>query len=149
MVFNKKVILVRHGNQKDNDSSNPGLSKYGFEQAEMLAVIIKRLAKDCKNIALLSSSKLRAVETAEIISEALGKITITTEENLVESKVNLDIAWTIDRVLSTEADLIIIVAHYHLVKELPETLGFHEYFPGYCEGIFFEDRMTEISIQKK
>lgn len=146
MNFNKKVFLVRHGNQKDNDSSNPGLSKFGYEQAEKLAEQIQRKIGGCKNIIIFSSPSLRAIETAEVISKRLKNLPIRIEENLSENKHNLDIAWLIDKIQSTSAEVIITITHYPYVKELPEVLGFPEYFPGNCEGVLFDEKITKICI---
>jgi len=73
----KRIYFVRHGESESNAGgirSGPDtpLTQRGYEQAE-------QIARRCANLpveVLISSSMLRAQETAKIISEKIGKTDI-------------------------------------------------------------------------
>jgi probable phosphoglycerate mutase len=86
----KTLILVRHGESKCNLEGViggrlgcSGLSETGGLQVKNTAhYLSKKYAPD--KVQLYSSDLLRAVETAEIISEAFGGINLIKKENLAE-----------------------------------------------------------------
>jgi broad specificity phosphatase PhoE len=87
----KTIYLIRHGECVSNhknifigNSQDPPLTKNGIEQV----VELTRALKGMKASTILSSSSLRAKQTAAIISESLGQ-PFTTSKALVE--VNLGV----------------------------------------------------------
>lgn len=66
------VFLVRHGEASASwgESPDPGLSALGWQQAHDTAVLLKPLLH--KDIHILSSPLLRAIQTAEPLARQLG-----------------------------------------------------------------------------
>ena len=69
-----KIILVRHGEASASweESSDPGLSNLGINQAEECSSILLKL-EDIDNFDLKSSPLKRAIETAEKLKIKLNK----------------------------------------------------------------------------
>lgn len=92
MIYNKTLILIRHGEAETNImgivSCDPGkyhLTENGIMQAQKAADDLYGLFKDkLEDISIYSSPILRAKETAKIIAEKLNIKEIKTENNFKE-----------------------------------------------------------------
>lgn len=63
----KKIILVRHGDYRENDES---LTTWGIEDVKNLALQLKKITQGTK-VSLFSSPAKRTIESAEIIGKEL------------------------------------------------------------------------------
>ena len=110
------LVVVRHG-QYDY-----GLTKIGRGQIQNLAEQLSRLVAG-KRIAIVSSSELRARETAQIIREMLGVDSIEEDSILYSSclsTVDLDeLVLLVDK--KTEShEVLVLSAHLEVVEFLPQ-----------------------------
>ena len=80
--FNKEIILIRHAETADPDHPDPELSENGIEQAHRIAASLSGFSLD--EFSGLSSPMLRCLQTANVLSETLGK-KFKIEPKLAES----------------------------------------------------------------
>ena len=85
-----RLVLVRHGESVATVERRiggvrtcGGLSPLGFKQAEALAARLTRTGEITADV-LFASTMLRAVQTAEIISPALGDLPVLSEAGVCE-----------------------------------------------------------------
>ncbi len=86
-----RLVLVRHGEAECNVAKRfggplgcTGLSEEGRRQVALLRDRLARTGELAGAGVLYASTLLRAVETAEILNEALGGLPLTTDERLCE-----------------------------------------------------------------
>jgi broad specificity phosphatase PhoE len=81
-----RLILVRHAHRDtSNRSEDNGLSDKGHEQAKGLIAVFKNKVSKDSEILLLSSPKLRCIETLTPFSKSMG-LKLTIDPNLDEAK---------------------------------------------------------------
>lgn len=69
--FNKEIVLIRHAAISDTEHPDPEISDVGFKQAENIAKSLDVFPID--EFCFLSSPMLRCLQTANVLSETLGK----------------------------------------------------------------------------
>jgi broad specificity phosphatase PhoE len=81
-----RLILVRHAHRDTTiRSEDNGLSEKGREQAKGLVAVFKNKINKDSEILLLSSPKMRCIETLTPFSKSMG-LKITIDPNLDEAK---------------------------------------------------------------
>jgi probable phosphoglycerate mutase len=83
--------MIRHGESEHSQrgmiagySSCPGLTAQGFQQAQQLADRLRATGEAANTAVLLSSTVLRARQTAEVLGHELGLGTVEQDCNLCE-----------------------------------------------------------------
>src|SRR5215216_2312476 len=73
-----RLLLIRHGESEHSQrgmiagyASCPGLTARGFQQAQLLAERLRATGEAAGSVALLSSTVLRARQTAEVLGRQL------------------------------------------------------------------------------
>ena len=113
----KRLIVVRHGEYGDNG----GLNTNGQAQIDALADRLHRLI-DRASVLILSSTAVRARESAKILAKAFGGGIIEDYEVLwSESRHPEDLPAALALVKSRQdlADVIILVTHLEYTELLP------------------------------
>lgn len=102
MAYNKLLILIRHGEtEKDKTNPNRKLTKNGKKQVKSTCKKLKPHLKNLKGI-VITSDRLRALETANIVSKEFGikivkEISNSSVENITilenEKPIDLDLTF--------------------------------------------------------
>ena len=120
----KKLIVVRHGSYS---CVSDGLTEEGRTEVTVLAEELMPLLNGCK-IALLSSTALRAKETAGILAARFGDLKFEETGYLcsgsgtlrgIEKKEVLRLVAE----KSEEYDVIILSTHFEFINEFPSVWG--------------------------
>lgn len=112
----KKLILIRHG-----DYSGDKLNEVGRKQIIDLTNVLKEEYLNDESILLMTSTALRASDSAKVVSEIL-KIdykeykTLWSDKN---HKENHEALLELIKSKQNEAETIILVTHYEYVEEFP------------------------------
>ena len=113
-----KLILFRHGiaqerGSKENDELRELTSK-GSDKVEIAGKGLKKLTKEDKNISILTSPLLRAVQTAEILQNSIEKANISVIESISKN----DFLSFENHALSQSNDVtLIVVGHSPYLNE--------------------------------
>ncbi|MBP2027869.1 phosphohistidine phosphatase [Acetoanaerobium pronyense] len=113
-----KIILFRHGiaqerGLKENDDLRELTSK-GSDKVEIAGKGLKKLIKEDKNISILTSPLLRAVQTAEILQNSIEKANISVVESISKN----DFLSFENHALSQSNDVaLIVVGHSPYLNE--------------------------------
>lgn len=113
----KQLIIVRHGDYKGDGH----LSDQGKKQISQLTFRLKSLLNG-DAVTIMSSTAPRAIDSAEIISNILGK-NFEKHEILWSGGSRTQNHEAVLNLLGDyeeEADTIILVTHYEYVKEFPK-----------------------------
>lgn len=124
----QRLIIVRHG-----DYGGRSLTAFGREDIAKLGERLKSTINGGR-ILILTSTAIRARESAEILSQILG-VEIEENEILGSEDYMEDMEATLGLVRSKKeaADVLILVTHMEFVEEFPSLFGKEElgvdYFP--------------------
>lgn len=132
----KRLIIVRHG---DYENYVGNLTGVGRKRIEILA---RRLAPFVfGKVAMLSSTAIRALETAEVLAVTLGGRGIKTYDALLSSPGKCNLKGALYAVKQAEkevgAETFILSTHYEHAQFLPQYFGEKEL------GVTFEAREIE------
>ena len=114
----KRLILVRHGAYREED-----LTEIGRDQIKRLAEVLRSIVKE-SSVLIMSSPKIRAEQTAQIIADALN---VSFESNEAFDEFG-SMDWLEEAVemidsKKDEAESIIITTHSVQVAEIPSTFS--------------------------
>ena len=114
----EKVFILRHGNDKTVDFGEACLTEAGLQKTEDLTKRISVNILDGEKGLILTSSYLKAVHTAIVISNEIN-CGIKAEDSLTYGKEDEDNVLKIISSYSKKVDFIIIVGHMGLAESLP------------------------------
>ena len=118
------LVLVRHGNHIPEEGGI--LSLMGRESAEMLGkVLMRRFAG--QKCSVISSTRVRATQTAEIISEELLEYFISHEVLWSDATRREDLprATTLMAMHGSLYDVVVAVTHYEYTETWPKYIAEH------------------------
>ncbi len=116
----KSLIVVRHGHYKADDH----LSKRGTEQIRALHARLKERIGNA-SVCILSSTKDRASESAQILADLFG-VSFTEHEVLwseASHPMDSDAAIALIQEHADQADFLILVTHFEYTRWFPEDYG--------------------------
>ena len=110
-----QCVLMRHASalSKEEDPQRP-LSPEGRKEAEATAALLARARLVPERAAVITSSKLRARQTAEILATALGLASPQVDENL--SPTADPIPWAERLIQATQP--VVLVGHLPMLARL-------------------------------
>ena len=121
------LLFVRHGDyhQGEEEEANKKLTELGQRQANNASIAIKKVPELPRITKLISSTLIRAIETAEIIRQNIPGIQYRQDSTLVEGNISSEEdRERFERVYTTYCKAVqgkhsqaeVIVAHENLIR---------------------------------